>query len=281
MMNNPAQIGKHRCGADEPLLVIAGPCVIESESLTLAIAEQLVRDLQDLPVRLVFKASFDKANRTSLDAYRGPGLNEGLRILERVRDTFGVPVTTDIHLPDQAAAVSDVCELLQIPAFLARQTDLLVAAAKTGRAVNVKKGQFLAPSDMRHVVDKLVGAGCQNVLLCERGTFFGYGRLVNDMRAIPQMQALGPPVVFDATHSVQELGGLGGATGGNRKMVEPLARAAMALGAEGLFCETHPDPDRSPSDGANMVPLAEFADLLRRLVEIRETVRRFAAAPNA
>jgi 2-dehydro-3-deoxyphosphooctonate aldolase (KDO 8-P synthase) len=279
MMNNPAQIGKHRCGAEEPLLVIAGPCVIESESLTLAIAEQLVRDLRDLPVRLVFKASFDKANRTSLDAYRGPGLSEGLRILERVRDTLGVPVTTDIHLPDQAAAVSDVCELLQIPAFLARQTDLLVAAAKTGRAVNVKKGQFLAPGDMRHVLNKLVGAGCHNVLLCERGTFFGYGRLVNDMRAIPQMQALGAPVVFDATHSVQEPGGLGGATGGNRKMVEPLARAAMALGAEGLFCETHPDPDRSPSDGANMVPLAEFADMLRRLVAIRDTVRQFAAPP--
>jgi len=276
-MNNPAQIGPHRCGADEPLLVIAGPCVIESESLTLAIAEQLVRDLRDLPVRLVFKASFDKANRTSLDAYRGPGMSEGLRILERVRDAIGLPVTTDIHLPDQAAAVSDVCELLQIPAFLARQTDLLVAAAKTGRAVNVKKGQFLAPSDMRHVVDKLLGAGCRNVLLCERGTFFGYGRLVNDMRAIPQMQALGPPVVFDATHSVQEPGGLGGATGGNRKLVEPLARAAMALGADGLFCETHPDPDRSPSDGANMVPLGEFAEMLRRLIEIRDTVRHFAA----
>ncbi len=282
MSNNPAQVGPYRCGADEPLLVIAGPCVLESESLTLAIAEQLVRETRDLAVQLVFKASFDKANRTSLDAYRGPGLDEGLRILERVRDAVGVPVTTDIHVPDQAAAVGDVCELLQIPAFLARQTDLLVAAAKTGRAVNVKKGQFLAPGDMRHVLHKLVAAGCQNVLLCERGTFFGYGRLVNDMRAIPQMQALGAPVVFDATHSVQEPGGLGGATGGNRAMVEPLARAAMALGAEGLFCETHPDPDRSPSDGPNMVPLAQFADLLRRLVEIRETVRQFEpAAPHA
>ena len=210
--------------------MIAGPCVIESESLTLAIAEQLARDTRDLAVQLVFKASFDKANRTSLDAYRGPGLDEGLRILERVRDATGLPVTTDIHVPDQAAAVGEVCELLQIPAFLARQTDLLVAAAKTGRAVHVKKGQFIAPGDMRHVVDKLVAAGCQNMLLCERGTFFGYGRLVNDMRAIPQMQALGVPVVFDATHSVQEPGGLGGATGGNRAMVEPLARAAMALG---------------------------------------------------
>jgi 2-dehydro-3-deoxyphosphooctonate aldolase (KDO 8-P synthase) len=278
MSNNPAQIGGYLCGADQPLLVIAGPCVIESESLTLSIAEQLAQETRDVPVQLVFKASFDKANRTSLDAFRGPGLDEGLRILERVRDQFGLPVTTDIHLPDQAAAVADVCELLQIPAFLARQTDLLVAAAKTGRAVNVKKGQFLAPSDMRHVLNKLVGAGCQNVLLCERGTFFGYGRLVNDMRSIPIMQALGAPVVFDATHSVQEPGGLGGATGGNRAMVEPLARAAMALGAEGLFCETHPDPDHSPSDGPNMVPLAEFPDLLRRLVEIRDLVRGLAAA---
>lgn len=277
-MNNPAQIGPYLCGADQPLLVIAGPCVIQNESLTLAIAEHLATETRDLAVQLVFKASFDKANRTSLGAIRGPGMEEGLRILERVRDQFNLPVTTDIHVPDQAAAVADVCELLQIPAFLARQTDLLVAAAQTGRAVNVKKGQFMAPSDMRHVVNKLVGAGCKNVLLCERGTFFGYGRLVNDMQSIPLMQALGAPVVFDATHSVQEPGGLGGATGGNRKMVEPLARAAMAIGADGLFCETHPDPDTSPSDGANMVPLAEFPDLLRRLVEIRDVVREFAPA---
>jgi 2-dehydro-3-deoxyphosphooctonate aldolase (KDO 8-P synthase) len=187
-------------------------------------------------------------------------------------------VTTDIHVPAQAAPVGEVCELLQIPAFLARQTDLLVAAAETGRAVNVKKGQFLAPSDMRHVVDKLAAAGCRNVLVAERGTFFGYGRLVNDMRSIPQMQALGVPVVFDATHSVQEPGGLGGATGGNRAMVEPLARAAMALGVEGLFCETHPDPDQSPSDGPNMVPLDQFADLVGRLVAIRDMVKQFDAA---
>lgn len=278
MANYPAQIGPHRCGADEPLLVIAGPCVIETEALTLSIAEKLASDTRDLGVQLIFKASFDKANRTSLEAFRGSGMEEGLRILEKVRDTIGLPVTTDIHVPDQAAAVADVCELLQIPAFLARQTDLLVAAAKTGRAVNVKKGQFMAPTDMRHVLHKLVGAGCQNVMLCERGTFFGYGRLVNDMRAIPQMQSLGVPVVFDATHSVQEPGGMGGATGGNREMVEPLARAAMALGVEGLFCETHPDPDKSPSDGPNMVPLDKFADMLRRLLEIRETVRSFAAA---
>lgn len=282
MSNNPAQIGPYLCGVSHPLLVIAGPCVIQNESLTLAIAEQLATETRDLPVQLVFKASFDKANRTSLEAFRGPGLDAGLRILERVRDQFNLPVTTDIHMPDQATAVADVCELLQIPAFLARQTDLLVAAAGTGRAVNVKKGQFMAPGDMRHVLNKLVGAGCQNVLLCERGTFFGYGRLVNDMRSIPLMQELGAPVVFDATHSVQEPGGLGGATGGNRAMVEPLARAAMALGAEGLFCETHPDPDTSPSDGANMVPLTEFPDLLRRLIEIRDVVRELApAAPPA
>ena len=277
-MNNLAQIGPYRCGMDEPLLVIAGPCVIESDSLTLQIAEQLAADVRPLGVQLVFKASFDKANRTSVDAYRGPGIEEGLQILERVRDATGLPVTTDIHLPEQAAPVGEVCALLQIPAFLARQTDLLVAAARTGRAVNVKKGQFMAPGDMRHVVGKLAASGCDNVLLCERGTFFGYGRLVNDMRSIPEMQSLGVPVVFDATHSVQEPGGLGRATGGNRAMVEPLARAAMAVGADGLFCETHPDPDRSPSDGANMVPLDQFADMLGRLLEIRATVERLAPA---
>jgi 2-dehydro-3-deoxyphosphooctonate aldolase (KDO 8-P synthase) len=210
---------------------------------------------------LVFKASFDKANRTSLQSYRGPGLEAGLRILQRVGESTDLPVTTDVHESSQAAAVGQVCTLLQIPAFLARQTDLLVAAARTGRAVHVKKGQFMAPLDMRNVVSKLSGAGCRNVLLGERGTFFGYGRLVNDMRSIPQMQSLGVPVLFDATHSVQEPGGLGNATGGNRAMVEPLARAAMAMGADGLFCETHPEPDSSPSDGANMVPLDEFGPM--------------------
>jgi 2-dehydro-3-deoxyphosphooctonate aldolase (KDO 8-P synthase) len=272
MLNNPAKIGPYRCGAGEKLLVIAGPCVIESQALTLSIAERMAQDTQDLPIQLVFKASFDKANRTSLESYRGPGLDEGLRILRQVSESTGLPVTTDIHESGQAVRAGDVCAILQIPAFLARQTDLLVAAARTGRAVHVKKGQFMAPGDMRHVVGKLAAAGCRDVLLCERGTFFGYGRLVNDMRAIPQMQALGVPVVFDATHSVQEPGGLGKATGGNRAMVEPLARAAMALGADGLFCETHPDPDRSPSDGPNMVPLDDFAPMLRRLLAIRAAV---------
>jgi 2-dehydro-3-deoxyphosphooctonate aldolase (KDO 8-P synthase) len=274
-LDYPANVGSYRCGRGEDLLVIAGPCVIENESLTLSIAEELAELASELPVQLVFKASFDKANRTSIDSYRGPGLEEGLRVLERVRDAAGVPVTTDIHEPEQAAAAADVCELVQIPAFLARQTDLLVAAARTGKAVHVKKGQFMSPGDMRHVVGKLAQAGCRDVLLCERGTFFGYGRLVNDMRSIPQMQSLGVPVVFDATHSVQEPGGLGASTGGNRAMVEPLARAAMAIGADGLFCETHPEPDKSPSDGPNMVPLAEFRGMLCRLLEIRHAVGQF------
>jgi 2-dehydro-3-deoxyphosphooctonate aldolase (KDO 8-P synthase) len=281
MPNNPANIGPYRCGNGERLLVIAGPCVIESESLTLSIAERLRNDTRDLPIQLVFKASFDKANRTSTEGYRGLGLEEGLRVLERVGKAVDLPVTTDVHESHQAAAVGEVCALIQIPAFLARQTDLLQAAAATGRAIHVKKGQFMAPWDMRHVVAKLAAAGCQNILLGERGTFFGYGRLVNDMRSIPQMQSLGVPVLFDSTHSVQEPGGLGNATGGNRAMVEPLARAAMALGVNGLFCETHPDPDRSPSDGPNMVPLDQFAAMLKRLLAIRAVVDDIGPSPAA
>jgi 2-dehydro-3-deoxyphosphooctonate aldolase (KDO 8-P synthase) len=253
-------------------LLIAGPCVIESEALTLSIAEQLRALLDRLPIQLVFKASFDKANRTSLGANRGLGIDDGLRVLERVRAATGLPVTTDIHESYQASMAGEVCHLLQIPAFLARQTDLLVAAARTGRAVHVKKGQFMAPSDMRYVVEKLSESGCQDVLLCERGTFFGYGRLVNDMRGLPQMRALGVPVVFDATHSVQEPGGLGGATGGNRAFVEPLARAATAVGVDGLFFETHPNPDQSPSDGPNMIPLSEFPAMIERIIRLREVV---------
>ncbi len=274
MPNNPAAIGPYRVGDGQPLLLIAGPCVMESETLTLAIAARLAEIARRLPVQFVFKASFDKANRTSSDSFRGPGLEAGLRILQAVGREIGVPVTTDIHESQQAAAVAEVCPLLQIPAFLARQTDLLRSAAATGRAVHVKKGQFMAPGDMRHVVGKLTAAGCHDILLCERGTFFGYGRLVNDLRALPQMRELGTPVVFDATHSVQEPGGLGGATGGNRRMVEPLARAATAVGVDGLFFETHPDPDRSPSDGPNMIPLDQFEAMLARILRIREAVER-------
>ncbi len=276
MPNNPVTIGPYCCGRGQPLLVIAGPCVLEDEASTLEIARRLQADLIEMPVQLVFKASFDKANRTSVESYRGPGLEAGLAILAAVRRETGLPVTTDIHEPAQAAPVAEVCDLIQIPAFLVRQTDLLLAAAATGRAVNAKKGQFLAPWDMKHVLTKLEAGGCSNVLLCERGTFFGYGRLVNDMRSLPLMQSLGAPVVFDATHSVQEPGGKGTTSGGQRSMVEPLARAATALGADGLFFETHPDPDRAPSDGPNMVPLNEFGPMIRRLVAIRRTIDRFA-----
>lgn len=267
--NRIAEVGRHRCGAGEPLLWIAGPCVLENAPAAIEIATELKRIANSQSIAFIFKGSFDKANRTSLQAPRGPGLAEGLAMLAEVQDVVDVPVTTDIHAPEQATPVGDVCDLIQIPAFLARQTDLLVAAAGTGKAVNVKKAQFMAPGDMRHVVDKLRSSGCKNVLLCERGTSFGYGRLVNDMRSIPQMQELGAPVIFDATHSVQEPGGLGDATGGNRAMVEPLARAAMAVGADGLFCETHPEPDRSPSDGPNMVPLAEMDGFMERVMRIR------------
>lgn len=276
MPENPVTIGPYRCGAGQPLLLIAGPCVIEDEAMTLAIARELKQVAVGLPVQLVFKASFDKANRTSVESYRGPGLEKGLAILRRVKQSTGLPVTTDIHETHQAGPAAEVCDLLQIPAFLARQTDLLAAAARTGRAVHVKKGQFMAPGDMKHVLNKLEACGCRNVVLGERGTFFGYGRLVNDMRSIPQMQALGAPVVFDATHSVQEPGGLGKATGGNRAMVEPLARAAVAVGADGLFFETHPAPESAPSDGPNMVPLDRFGPMLRRLVALRQTVERLS-----
>ncbi len=275
----PVSIGPYRCG-DGSLLIIAGPCVLQTLDLTLQIADQLRQVADCRNVGIVFKASFDKANRTSLKASRGPGIDEGLRMLERVKETTGLPVTTDVHLPDQPAAAADVCDLLQIPAFLARQTDLLVAAGQTNKPVNVKKGQFMAPDDMRYALEKIRGSRPEvggvpmpaDVLLCERGTFFGYGRLVNDMTALPLMRSLGAPVVFDATHSVQRPGGLGGATGGNREMVEPLARAAVAMGIDAVFFETHPDPSQSPSDGPNMIPLDQFDALIARLLELHRCV---------
>jgi 2-dehydro-3-deoxyphosphooctonate aldolase (KDO 8-P synthase) len=266
----PAHVGPHRCGPGEPLLVIAGPCVMENERLCLHVAESLAAIAAVLPIRCVFKASFDKANRTSAGAFRGPGLDEGLAILDKVRAATGLPVTTDMHLPDQAAAIGAVCDLIQIPAFLCRQTDLLLAAAATGKAVNVKKGQFVAPGDMKHPVAKLLAGGCQDVMLCERGTFFGYGRLVNDFTGLPVMRSFGVPVIFDATHSVQQPASLGDATGGDRTLVEPLARAAVAVGVDGLFLETHPDPDSSPSDGPNMVPLDRLRGVLERVLRIHE-----------
>jgi 2-dehydro-3-deoxyphosphooctonate aldolase (KDO 8-P synthase) len=266
----PARIGPYLCGPGQPLLLIAGPCVMENERLCLRIAETLASIAAALPLQVVFKASFDKANRTSAGAFRGPGLDEGLAVLDKVRAATGLPVTTDMHLPSQAAAIGAVCDLIQIPAFLCRQTDLLLAAAATGRAVNVKKGQFLAPGDMRHAVAKLLAGGCHDVCLCERGTFFGYGRLVNDFTGLPVMRQFGVPVIFDATHSVQQPASLGDATGGDRTLIEPLARAAVAVGVEGLFMETHPDPDSSPSDGPNMVPLDQLRPLLERLLRIHD-----------
>ncbi len=273
--SNLVSIGPYTCGDRNHLLLIAGPCVIETLDLCLQIAEQVQSLAERLGVHYVFKASFDKANRTSGSSFRGHGLDHGLDVLDRVKRTIGCPVTTDIHLPEQAAAVAEVCDLLQVPAFLARQTDLLIACAATGKPLNVKKGQFMAPSDMRYVVDKVHAHGAGGVMLCERGTFFGYGRLVNDMTGLAVMRSLGVPVIFDATHSVQQPGGLGGATGGNRAMVEPLARAAAAVGIDGVFFETHPDPDRSPSDGPNMVPLAQFEGVVSRVQTIWRTVNRW------
>ncbi len=272
MAEGKAQVAGYACGPGEPLLFIAGPCVIENESITREIAEFLAEFARSHQIRLIFKASFDKANRTSLHSFRGPGLAEGLRILSRIKESTGLPVTTDIHEPAQALPVGEVCDLIQIPAFLCRQTDLLVAAAQTGKPVHVKKGQFLAPWDMRYVVEKLRSAGCQNVLVGERGTFFGYGRLVNDMQAIPILHEIGVPVIFDATHSVQQPGAQGGRSGGNRQMVAPLARAAVAAGADGVFFETHPRPDEALSDGPNMVPLSELPALIQTLVELRQWV---------
>lgn len=273
MPNRIVSIGNYRCGPGESLLLIAGPCVIESEPLTREVAFFLAEFSKSRGIPVIFKASFDKANRTSLHSFRGPGLSQGLAILARVREESGLPVTTDIHEPAQAQPVSEVCDLIQIPAFLCRQTDLLLAAAQTGKPVHVKKAQFLAPWDMRYVIEKLEGAGCQNILVGERGTFFGYGRLVNDLRSIPILHDLGVPVIFDATHSVQEPGGQQGRSGGDRRMVAPLARAAVAAGADGVFLETHPRPDEALSDGPNMVPLADLPRLVETLSELREWLK--------
>ena len=254
------------------LAFIAGPCVIESVAGTMDLAARLVRLARELDVPLVFKASFDKANRTSVDSYRGPGLAEGLAVLKEVRDRFGVPVLTDIHEPGQAAVAAEFVDILQIPAFLCRQTDLVVAAAETGKVVNVKKGQFVSPWDMEHAVNKLRGAGTEKILLTERGASFGYNNLVVDMRALPVLRGLGCPVIYDATHSVQLPGGAGGSSGGQREFIPPLARAAMAAGIDGLFLEVHPDPDRALCDGPNSLPLAGVEGLLRQLLAIRAAV---------
>lgn len=253
-------------------IVIAGPCVIESEDITLRIAEELKEIAQSLDIEFYFKASFDKANRTSIESFRGPGLEEGLRILGRVKELYGLNLVTDIHEPFQAKRAAEVCDILQIPAFLCRQTDLLVAAARTGRCINVKKAQFLAPWDMENVVHKLEEAGSRNIMLCERGTSFGYNTLVADMTSIVEMKKNGYPVIFDGTHSVQKPGGKGKMTGGNREYVPYLAKAAVAAGADGLFLETHFDPDKALSDGPNMIRIEDVKELLATCLKIREIV---------
>ena len=270
------------CGPGEPLVFLLGPCVIEGEEFTLRVADEVARVAAEVGVPAVFKASFDKANRTSLDSFRGPGLDDGLRILAAAKDRTGLPVTTDLHEAAQAGPVAEICDVLQVPAFLARQTDLLVAcgeaAAKHGRVVNVKKPQFVAPEDTRHAVNKVRESGCDRVLLTERGTTFGYGRLVNDLSCIPVMHSFGVPVVFDATHSVQRPGGA--TTGGNRELVPVLARAAVAAGADAVFLEVHPDPDRAKSDGPNQVPLDRLETLLRDLSRLRSLVLELDAGAD-
>ena len=253
--------------------LIAGPCVIESEKQVMLVASRMKAISEELGIPYTFKASFDKANRTSIKSFRGPGIEKGLQILQKVKDTYGLPICTDIHEPWHAGPVAEICDILQIPAFLCRQTDLLVAAAKTGKCINIKKAQFLAPWDMKNCIDKVRESGNDNVMLCERGSIFGYNTLVVDMTGLRVMKEFGVPVIFDATHSVQKPGGNGTSTGGNRQFVEYLAKAAIAVGADGLFMETHPDPDHALSDGPNMVPLDEMGDLLRKLQRVYEAVQ--------
>lgn len=250
-------------------IFFAGPCVIESEKLCMDTAEKLLRITENKNVDFFFKASFDKANRTSISSFRGPGIDEGLRILSKVKETYNVKIITDIHEPWQAQPVADVADVLQIPAFLCRQTDLLVAAAKTGKWLNVKKAQFLAPWDMKNVINKIKESGNNNIMLCERGTSFGYNTLVVDMTSLIEMKKLGCPVIFDATHSVQKPGGNGKSTGGNREYVKYLARAAAAVGIDGMFAETHPDPDNALSDGPNMIPLDKMEEILDQVMFIQ------------
>lgn len=269
-MTNPHHIFVNglAIGNDLPLAIIAGPCVMESRQHALETAHALSEMARQLDVGLIYKSSFDKANRTSLEGARGIGMDAALPIFAEIREQAGLPVITDVHDPDQCARVAEVVDVLQIPAFLCRQTDLLIAAAKTGKAINVKKGQFLAPWDMANVVAKIRGAGNDNVMVCERGASFGYNTLVSDMRALPILAQTGCPVVFDATHSVQQPGGKGTASGGQREFAPILARAAVAVGVAAVFMETHPDPDKAPSDGPNMIPMQQLPAILEVLLEL-------------
>ncbi|MEC8462966.1 MAG: 3-deoxy-8-phosphooctulonate synthase [Pseudomonadota bacterium] len=262
------QIGDLKISNDAPFVLIAGPCALESREHAFEVSSALVEITTELGIGLIYKTSFDKANRTSFESPRGMGLEKSLPILADVREKFGCPVLTDIHLPEHCAAAAEVVDVLQIPAFLSRQTDLIIAAAQTGQALNIKKGQFLAPWDMANVVKKASSVGNERVMLCERGVSFGYNTLISDMRSLPIMAKTGCPVVYDATHSVQQPGGLGSVSGGQREFVPVLARAAMAVGVAAVFMETHERPDLAPSDGPNMIPLKDLSNILKTLVEV-------------
>ena len=273
MESKLVKCGKLNISNTSPFTLIAGPCQLENEKHALDVASELKKITEKLGIGLIYKTSFDKANRTSLKGKRGAGLEKSLPVFDKIRKDLGIPVLTDVHKADQCAIVSKHVDVLQIPAFLCRQTDLLVAAAKTGKIINVKKGQFLAPWDMVNVTKKIEDSGNKNILVTERGASFGYNTLVSDMRSLPIMAKNGYPVVFDATHSVQQPGGMGDKSGGQREFVEHLARAAIAVGVAAVFMETHPDPDNAPSDGPNMIPLSEMPNLLKQLVEIDQLVK--------
>lgn len=274
MTTKKVKIGNIVIGGKNPLCFIVGPCVIETENLTLRIAERLKKLSDSLNIPLIFKSSYDKANRTSIKSYRGPGLKKGLRILQKVKKQTGMPVLSDIHSVEELPYAAEVLDILQIPAFLCRQTDLIVATAKTGKPINIKKGQFLAPWDVKNIIDKVLSTGNNNIIITERGTSFGYNSLIVDFRGLPIMRSFGYPVIFDVTHSLQLPGGQGSSSGGQREFAEPLARAAVAVGVDGLFMEVHPEPDRALCDGANMLSIDEFPSLIQRLIEIKEVIRR-------
>jgi 2-dehydro-3-deoxyphosphooctonate aldolase (KDO 8-P synthase) len=273
MINKIIKCGSLNISNNKPFTLIAGPCQLENEDHAITVAKELKEITQKLNLGLIYKTSFDKANRTSLKGKRGTGLEKSLPIFDKIRKDLGIPVLTDIHAIDQCEVVAKHVDVLQIPAFLCRQTDLLVAAGKTGKIINVKKGQFLAPWDMINVIKKIEDSGNKNILVTERGASFGYNTLVSDMRSLPIMAKSGYPVVFDATHSVQQPGGMGDKSGGQREFVEYLARAAIAVGVAAVFMETHPDPDNAPSDGPNMVPLSKMPSLLKQLVEIDKLIK--------
>ncbi|MBW2060016.1 MAG: 3-deoxy-8-phosphooctulonate synthase [Deltaproteobacteria bacterium] len=273
-MTKIIHIGDLAVGGDQPLLVVAGPCVLEEPEMVLNLARFLKTETEKLGLPYVFKASYDKANRTDIHSFRGPGLKEGLALLKKIREEVGVPVLSDVHSVAEAEAAAEVLDVIQVPAFLSRQTDIVQAAARTGKVVNVKKGQFLAPMDIRYVIKKITAADNENIMITERGTSFGYNNLVVDMRSLPIMRSFGYPVIFDATHSVQLPGGGQGASGGERQFVGPLARAAVAAGVDGVFMEVHPDPDCALCDGPNLLPQDHYPNLLRLLKEIDSVVKR-------